>query len=201
MGNTYNGNLTFNVAGSGGLYTSYSVKSNITGNYTVNRTAAGLLDLLGTGVTIGGNFSCTKNVGGATLMGLLTQPSTIGGSININVTQNPGDAFRMYRIKNSGAGGSITVTNCQAPNIQQDSLVLNSFSINNYHSGAFAYFYDNNIQEISVPIRIKLSEVDMPVILEVIRLQVMLILPTKALEEESLMMQMQVAVAIHSLAM
>ncbi|MBK8683837.1 MAG: hypothetical protein IPN26_02005 [Bacteroidetes bacterium] len=142
--NLYNGNLTFNIAGSGNVYTSYQGKSIINGNYTVNRTAAGYTSLFGNAATISGNFSYTKNAGGGSDLGTLSSKTSIGGTINLNVTQNLTSPFSLSRIQNLTNGGSPSILNIQAPDIQQDSLLVTSFSLTGY-ANQFAYFYNNQL--------------------------------------------------------
>ncbi len=144
--NIFNGNVTYNCNGSGTLITSENSKTVYNGNLTVNRTVAGYTRLFANGATITGNFSYTKNNAGATDIGQISNKTTIGGTINMNVTQNLGNNFSMYRIQNLTNGGSITVQNTSAPNIQQDSLLVTSFNYNGYGTGGYAYLYDNQIQ-------------------------------------------------------
>ncbi|HNF71894.1 MAG TPA: hypothetical protein PLP34_05745, partial [Chitinophagaceae bacterium] len=51
----------------------------------------------------------------------------------------------MYYIQNQTGGGTVTVTGCKAPDIQKDTLIVNSFNINGYGGGDYATFYSNQI--------------------------------------------------------
>ena len=143
--NTFNGNLTLNIFSSASVYTSYDAKSTINGNFTVHRTGAGFTRLFANGASIGGNFLYTKNAGGASDLGLLGNKTSIGGTINMNVTQTTGDDFSMHRIQNLTNGGSITIQDIKAPSIKQDSLLTTSFSITGYGGNAYAYIHNNQI--------------------------------------------------------
>ncbi|MBL7773034.1 MAG: hypothetical protein JNM95_09245 [Chitinophagaceae bacterium] len=143
--NTFNGNLVFDIYGLGALYTSYQAKSTITGNYTVNRSGPGYTYLFGNAATIGGNFSCVKNANGSTDMGTLVSKTTVGGTVSVNITQSLGDAFSLHRIQNSTNGGSITVNGSKSPSIQQDTLLLNSLSINGYGGSEYLSVYNNQL--------------------------------------------------------
>lgn len=146
--NTFNGDVTFFIAGTGSLYTNQQAKSTVTGNYTVNRTGAGYTRLFATGATIGGNFSYTKNSSGGSDIGILSSKSSIAGTVNINVTQTNVDVFSMHRLQNLVNGGIILVQNTKAPNIQQDSLLCNSISFVGYGGGAYCYVYDNQLNGV-----------------------------------------------------
>jgi hypothetical protein len=143
--NTFTGNLNIQVIGSGALYTSYSAKSTVTGNFTVNRTGAGYTRLFTNGANIGGNFTYTKNAGGGSDLGLLSNKTSIAGTININVTQTTINDFSMYRIQNLTNGGSILVNSTKGFDIQQDTLLTTSISILGYGGGAYGYLFDNQV--------------------------------------------------------
>lgn len=143
--NTFNGNLSISIFGSSPLYTSNLSKSVITGNFTVNRTGAGYTRLFAKGASIGGNFSYTKNAAGESYLGLLSSKTTIGGTLNINVTQTTNDEFILHRIQNSSNGGSIVVNNLKGFNVQQDTLLLTSMSLLGYGGSQYAYFVENQL--------------------------------------------------------
>ncbi len=143
--NTFNGNVTIIISGSAPVYTSYQAGSTITGNFTVNRTGAGYTRMFANGTTIGGNFSYTKNASGGSDLGLLSSKTSIGGTVNINVTQTNSDPFSMFRIQNGTNGGSILVQNSQAPNVQQDTLLLASIGFMGYGGSQYANFFNNQI--------------------------------------------------------
>ncbi len=142
---TYTGNLNINALGSGSLYTSVNAKSSVSGNFTVNRTVAGYTRLFANGATIGGNFSYTKNAAGASDLGLISNKTTIAGTINLNVTQTISDEFSFHRIQNSTTGGSILVNNPRGFNVQQDSILVTSFSILGYGGSQYGYLLNNQI--------------------------------------------------------
>ncbi len=153
--NIFTGNLNINVFGSGSLYTSHQAKSTVTGNFTVNRSATGYTRLFTNGATIGGNFSYTKNAGGGSDLGLLTNKTTIAGTININVTQTTSDDFTLHRIENLTNGGSVSVTSTRGFSIQQDSLLTSSFSLMGYGGSEYGSFHNNlitgnlNLQDVA----------------------------------------------------
>ncbi|HOZ51187.1 MAG TPA: hypothetical protein PLU17_04980 [Chitinophagaceae bacterium] len=143
--NLFNGNVTFNANGIGSLYVSHDAKSTYNGNLTVNRTVAGYTRLFNFGADISGNFSYTKNANGGSDLGFISRKTAIGGTINLNVTQSLGDVFSMHRMQNLTNGVSVSVNSCQAFNVQQDSLLTTSFSINGYGGSQYAYLYSNQI--------------------------------------------------------
>jgi hypothetical protein len=143
--NTFTGNLNITAFGSGSIYTSYQAKSNITGNFTVNRTVAGYTRLFTNGANIGGNFSFTKNAGGGSDLGLLANKTSIAGTINVNITQSNADDFSMHRVINTTNGGSIVVNTPKGFNLQQDSILVTSFSILGYGGSAYGSFHTSQI--------------------------------------------------------
>ncbi|MBK7763354.1 MAG: hypothetical protein IPI46_08260 [Bacteroidetes bacterium] len=142
---TYTGNLNINALGSGSLYTSVNAKSSVSGNFTVIRTVAGYTRLFANGATIGGNFTYTKNAGGSSDLGLISNKTTIAGTINLIVTQTISDEFSFHRIQNSTTGGSILVNNPRGFNVQQDSILVTSFSILGYGGSQYGYLLNNQI--------------------------------------------------------
>jgi hypothetical protein len=143
--NTFNGDVTYNINGSGSLYTSRDSKTSITGNLIISRTVGGYTRLFNNGATIGGNFSFTKNNAGASDLGTTASKTSIAGTINVNVTQTLGDAFSMHRIQNLINGGSISIQNTSAPSIQQDSLLVTAFTCNGYGPSGYANFFNNQL--------------------------------------------------------
>lgn len=143
--NIFNGNVSMIILGTGPVYTNHSAKSTINGNFTISRTVPGYTRLFASGADITGNFTYTKNAGGASDLGVFGSKTSIGGTININGTQTNGDAFSIRRIQNYTNGGSIVLQNIQGMDVQQDSLLLSSFSITGYGGNAYAYFFNNLI--------------------------------------------------------
>ncbi|QLH46097.1 MAG: hypothetical protein HWD58_10955 [Bacteroidota bacterium] len=139
--------MLIEIFGSAPVYTSYSGKPTITGNYTVNRTGAGGTSLLGNAATIGGNFSCTKTANGGIGIGTLSSKTTVGGTFNINITQSLSDDFTLHRVQNSVNGGSVIVNTTKAPSIQQDTLLVNNFQVNGYGGGEYCSFSTIKLQE------------------------------------------------------
>jgi hypothetical protein len=143
--NTFNGNVTMNIAGSAEVYTNYDTKSTINGNFTVNRTGNGYSFLFRTGANITGNFSFTKNASGSTNLGNINHKTSIGGTVNINATQTTNHYFTLHRIHNATNGGSINLQSILGMDIQKDTLQVTSLNVTGYGGGAYAYIYNNLI--------------------------------------------------------
>lgn len=143
--NIFTGNLNINILGPGAVYTSADGKSSVSGNYTVNRTSSGYTRLFANGADIGGNFSYTKNGSNSSDLGLLGSQTIIGGTINITATQTIGDNFSIRNVKNLTNGGNVNIQNIRGMDIQQDSLLVNAFSLTGYGGSAYAYFLSNRI--------------------------------------------------------
>ncbi|QLH46098.1 MAG: hypothetical protein HWD58_10960 [Bacteroidota bacterium] len=134
-----------NVSGTGNVHTSYSAKSTINGNFSMNRTGAGYTALCSNAASISGNFSYTKNVAGSTDIGTLSSKTSIGGTITLNVTHDLNSTFVLHRVQNLTNGGSISINSVKGFNLQQDSLLVTALGITNYGGGEYAYLYNNQI--------------------------------------------------------
>ena len=143
--NTFNGNITFNAAFSGALYLSHLSGSQYNGNFTVNRTVAGHSQAFNNGSVISGNFSFINAAGGAVYLGNVLHKTAIGGTINIDINYPTANIFKMSRLINQTTGGSISVQNSQAPDVQKDTLLVASLSLTGYRGSAYATIYNNSI--------------------------------------------------------
>ncbi len=136
-GNTFNGNTTASLQNSAAAYFSYTAKSTYAGNFSINRTSAGntyIFDAGYNGVT--GNFSYSNNAGGLTSINAAnTASGQVGGTVTIDVSGSDYPAFTMNRIRNNTNGGSVNVQNSGTVSIQNDTLLLNSFSVTGIISG------------------------------------------------------------------
>ena len=144
--NTYNGNTVFMATG-GVLNISGWSKSTFNGNLTVERTVAGPTNVFTGGgagsVMVTGDFNYRNHAGGETQIG-----STVGGKnvvegkVNIDAeaaTGNP--AFMLRRLANQTTGGTISILNPGALNIQNDTLTVASFTVSGKK------FSDTNISD------------------------------------------------------
>ena len=143
--NTFNGNVTFNAAFSGAFYISHLSSSQYNGNLMVNRTVAGQSQAFNNGSVISGNFSFINAAGGAVYLGNVLHKTAIGGTINIDINYPTANIFKMSRLINQTTGGSISVQNSQAPDVQKDTLLVASLSLTGYRGSAYATIYNNSI--------------------------------------------------------
>jgi hypothetical protein len=132
LGNTFNGNAAFNYDGTGTTYISYNQKSAFNGNLTVNRTTAGTTYIFYSGYNgVTGNFSYTNTIGGPTYINHGSVPSgDIGGTINITATGAGNPVFQLYKITNLTEGGTISVQNSGAVEIEDDTLKVVALNVN-----------------------------------------------------------------------
>ncbi len=132
-GNRITGNATYNITGAGAFYSSYSHGIRVNGNFTVNRSVAGSTYLFGNPTaSIGGNFSYTTAGGRSDLNTGNTVVVPIGGTINLS---SPATSyFRMYKLKNAVAGGTVSVAASSNMVVQNDTLlaVINITGYTNY---------------------------------------------------------------------
>lgn len=143
--NRYFGNVTMDIPGVASVYFNNLSKSELNGNLTINRTGAGYTRLFPAGANITGNFSYTKNNAGGSEIGTSTIKSLIGGTVNMNVTQDGNSLFYIHRLQNLTNGGSINVQNVRGLNIQLDTMLLSSLNVSGYKGNVYSYFHDNHI--------------------------------------------------------
>ncbi len=144
-GNTYNGNVAFNINDILSVYLSYLVQSRFNGNLNVNRTVAGPTNLFSAGAVITGNFSYTNNVGSGSALGNTAFKTSIGGTVNITAGYTTPGVFDMFRLENQITGGTISVLNSQGFNFQMDTLKLASLTVSGYRGNGYAYLVNNDI--------------------------------------------------------
>jgi hypothetical protein len=143
---TFNGNFDLVQNGTGEINMSYGVKSDFKGNVTVNRTASGQSNIFRVGaVGVGGNFSYTNNVGGATVIGNASVPFTIEGKFDVasNPTGNP--AFEMYQITNNTNGGLLNIQNPGTTILANNNLKVNSLTVNGFSGAGITDVRNNNV--------------------------------------------------------
>lgn len=143
--NQYNGNVTFNLNSYVPLRLSGTSPSVYNGDLTVNRTVAGPTDLFNSGATISGSLNYTNNAGGATVIGNTTNKTSIGGMVNISVSNPSANSFVLRRLINQTTGGNIMIENSAGFHFEQDTLSLSNCSIKNYYGGAYASLLNNKI--------------------------------------------------------
>jgi hypothetical protein len=124
--NQFNGDVTYNIAGSLVVNISHVIPSQFNGNLTVNRTVKGETHLFNGGANITGNYTFTDNTGSITLMGTNATKTSIAGTVNITVndpsTNTATSIFEMHRLINQTTGGSILIQNTAGFMIEKDTL-------------------------------------------------------------------------------
>ncbi|MES2772684.1 MAG: hypothetical protein V4722_00775 [Bacteroidota bacterium] len=136
--NMYNGNATYNLGGTGRFYSSYHEKCMYNGNLTVNRTVAGTTDLFNAGfISINGNFTYNNMIGGHTYIN--SGNNTVGpinGTLNITATGTGNPEFYMRKIKNLTGGGAVSVQNCGANEVDNDTMIVVSVNVTGFSGGS-----------------------------------------------------------------
>ncbi|HQW47448.1 MAG TPA: hypothetical protein PLZ98_10245, partial [Chitinophagaceae bacterium] len=143
--NQYNGDVVYNVSSGLAIYLSYAAASQYAGNFSFVRTVGGTSIILGSGATIGGNFSLQNVLGGIIRIGHASIPTNVGGTCNINAVYPAADEFVLRRFKNQTNGGSIYVQNSRAFDIQDDTLNVSSMTFQGYGPYGYALFLHNKL--------------------------------------------------------
>lgn len=131
--NTWNGNTTFTGLVGETLNISNTFASFFNGNLTINKpfdaTDAAGLNALQAGPVINGNFTLNYDDEGGLQIGSSTLFTRISGQVNMNIV-NAASSLNINGLRNQTGGGTIMVSNLDvAAGINQDSLVVNTFSI------------------------------------------------------------------------
>lgn len=131
--NTWNGNTTFTGLVGETLSISNTFASFFNGNLTINKpfdaTDAAGLDALEAGPVINGNFTLNYDDEARLIIGNSILFTRISGQVNMNIV-NVSSSLTIDGLRNQTGGGAITVSNLDvAAGINQDSLVINTFSI------------------------------------------------------------------------
>ncbi len=143
--NIFNGNVTYTVNGPGALNVGNQEKSTYGGNVSISRTAGGSTIIFGKGANIAGNFSFNNSTTGLSKLGQINYKTAIAGTVNITIANVTPSQFGLYRFVNQTAGGTISISNTQAFDVFNDTLLVNSLSILNYGGNFYAQFYNNKI--------------------------------------------------------
>ncbi|MEZ5047728.1 MAG: hypothetical protein R2831_12140 [Chitinophagaceae bacterium] len=143
--NSYQGNVAILCNGTSTLSVSSGSASLFNGNLIVDRTMNGISTMFNAGSTISGNFSFTKNAAGNSTFGNSLIQTTIGGTIDIHITQNMTSDFKLLNLKNNNNGGNIFVDHTKAFVIEKDSLQIGLLSIKNYSGIGHSYLENNFI--------------------------------------------------------
>jgi len=147
--NQFNGDVTYNIAGSVVVNISHVIPSQFNANLTVNRTIKGETHVFNGGGTVAGNYTFTDNTGSIILMGTNVAKTSIAGTVNITATDpstNSATAvFEMHRIINQTTGGSINVQNTAGFFVEKDTLKVSALSITGYRGNINALLYNNAI--------------------------------------------------------
>ncbi|MBK9300120.1 MAG: hypothetical protein IPN14_05820 [Bacteroidetes bacterium] len=143
--NQYNGDVVYNVSSGMATFLSYAAASQYAGNFSFVRTVGGTSIILGSGATIGGNFSLQNVLGGIIRIGHASIPTNVGGTCNINAVYPAADEFVLRRFKNQTNGGSIYVQNSRAFDIQDDTLNVSSMTFQGYGPYGYALFLHNKL--------------------------------------------------------
>ena len=134
VANQFNGNVTYNIAGTLGVRISNAVPSQFNGNLTINRSTKGETRICNGGGNITGNYLLTDNTGGITLMGNNTTKTSIGGTVNISINDpsvnTATSVFEMRRIINQTSGGNISIQNTAGFLLEKDTLKNTAITFN-----------------------------------------------------------------------
>ncbi len=142
--NQYNGNVSFNIAGSLSCFISQSTTSVFNGNLMINRTAAGITSAFNGGATINGEFSYINSTSGNTILGGSTA-TNITGIIHIACNYTTTSVFEMHRLINQTNSGTIDVQNSTGFFLENNSLKVATLNITGYKSGQYGYLTNNII--------------------------------------------------------
>ena len=142
--NQYNGNVSFNIAGTLNVFISQTATSVFNGSLVINRTIAGSTSAFAAGATIGGNFSYLNATSGNTILGG-SSATNITGSIQVAANYAIPAVFEMHRISNQTSGGNINVQNSTGFFLENNSLKVGSLTITGYKTGQQAYLTNNTI--------------------------------------------------------
>lgn len=142
--NQYNGNVSFNIAGSLGCFISQATASVFNGNLIINRTTAGNTYLFNGGGAVNGNFSYSNTTAGGTILG--GSPATnITGTIQIACNYATASLFEMHRLINLTNGGTINVQNSTGFFLENNSLKVSMLQVTGYKNGQHGYLTNNTI--------------------------------------------------------
>jgi hypothetical protein len=142
--NQYNGDVSFNIAGSLGSFISHSTASIFNGNLIINRTTAGNTIVFNGGGTVNGNFSYSNATAGGTILG--GSPATsITGTVQIACNYATASLFEMHRLTNLTNGGTINVQNSTGFFLENNSLKVTMLRVTGYKNGQHGYLTNNII--------------------------------------------------------
>ncbi|MCP9764442.1 beta strand repeat-containing protein [Lacihabitans soyangensis] len=143
--NTFGGNVSYTANGSGPLNIGNQERSTYGGNVSISRTAAGSSFIFGKGANIAGTFSFNNSTSGLSSLGQTNHRTAIAGTVNITIANVALSQFGLYRFVNQTAGGTVSISNTQAFDVFNDTLLVNSLSVLNYGGNGYAQFYNNKI--------------------------------------------------------
>lgn len=144
---TYNGNTSITIGSYAELYESGDYGNQYNGNLSITRTgiSSGYNTILFNAghVAISGNFTFSNPYGDYTT---LNQNGSASALIQGTVTVEVSNAFefRMRGVRNTTAGGSITINNCGSINMSKDTLLAN-VAVTNISGSGDDVFYQNKI--------------------------------------------------------
>ncbi|MEP7079741.1 MAG: hypothetical protein ABI784_03380, partial [Ginsengibacter sp.] len=144
-GNHFAGDVSYTVTGTAALSISQSDKSYYDGNLTINRTGAGTTHAFNGGGVVGGNFSFTNNTTGDVTLGNVANLTSLAGKVDIGINNSTPALFQLYRIKNQTTGGIINVQNSKGFDVQQDTIMVNTFAVTGYTGNQYGTLYNNDI--------------------------------------------------------
>ncbi|HTO16393.1 MAG TPA: hypothetical protein VLZ83_11520, partial [Edaphocola sp.] len=140
------GDFILNIDGTGGVVTSNSVASSISGDYTVNRTVPGVTRLFVNGGDIGGNFIYNNIAGGNSNVGNSSFSTNIQGKVNMDLDATIAYVINVQKIANNTPGGKVSINKItRSSNILNNTLILDSFAFTNYNStNSYSYSFSDN---------------------------------------------------------
>ena len=132
VANQFNGNVTYNIAGTLPVNISHIVPSQFNGNLTVNRSVIGETHVCNGGGNITGNYLFNDNTGSTTVMGANAVKTSVGGTINITAgdpSTNAAAFFEIHRMINQTNGGMINIQNIAGFIVEKDTLKITALTI------------------------------------------------------------------------
>ncbi len=142
--NKYFGNVTFTGTGTGSLYIAYLDSLHCSGNVAISRSGPGLTQGFFKGATIAGNFSYNNSTAGDSYFGGGI-PTNIGGTLNVAVNNSSPGIFQLTKFTNQTTGGNISIQNSMGFDLENNSMKLNTLSINGYKTGQQGVLDNNDI--------------------------------------------------------
>jgi hypothetical protein len=133
VANTWNGNLTITLLFEDALSLSNGAASTFNGNVTINKTetTSGVFDAFRNGgVTISGDLTINKPIGGLVRIGHNVNLTQVNGRLFLNFSHNGTGSVNIQRLKNNTGGGTVIIKKPGTlGSITNNEFVVNSFQL------------------------------------------------------------------------